>query len=304
LGDASAFIALDQGFFAEQGIDLQLVDFATAVDMIPVLGNGQLDTGNGITSAGLWNAVGRGVPIKIPMGTGASDVATHATVSTFMVRKALVDSGRVKSPADIKGLNVMTPPPGNGVELLFSLIFKKYGLTKSDVVGVPLAITEVAPALINGKLDVAATTEPSTTIISSQGAGSVLLHDYDIYPNYQAGALYFSPNMVKSDLAIPYMRAFLKGARTYNDAFFKKLPDARAIAVKALIAHTPLKDASLYDKMSFQHVDPSGGINVQCLQDMQDFFVAAGEQQKAVDLNSVIDLSFVKAAAAKLPPYS
>lgn len=302
--DSAVFIALDQGYFAEQGIDLDVVDFATAVNMIPPLGTNQLDTGAGITSAALWNAVNRGVSLKVVAGTSQSDPGPPpATVTAFVGRKALVDSGRLKSMADMKGLNVVAPPAGNGVELLWSLIFKSANLTRADVNSIQLPITEVGSALINGKVDVAATTEPATTIVASQGAGVALLHDYDVYPRAQAGVLMFSPEFAKSDLALPYMTAFLKGARLYNDTFVKKLPDARAKAIKALIAHTALKDASLYEKMVVPRVDPNGPPNVKSLQDQQDYFVANGEQQKPVDINTVVDLSLAKTAAAKLGAY-
>lgn len=302
--DSAVFIALDQGYFAEQGIDLQIVDFDTAVNMIPPLGTGELETAAGITSAGLWNAVNRGVALKIVAGTSQSDPGPPpATVTAFVVRKALVDSGRVKSMADIKGLNVVAPPPGNGVELLWSLIFKSAGLTRSDFNNIQLPITEVGAALTNGKVDLAAMTEPSTTIVTSRGAGTVLLHDYDVYPRAQAGVLFYSPAFAKSDLAVPYMTAFLKGARLYDDAFVKKIPDARTRVINALIAHTALKTASLYDKMVVPRIDPDGPPNVKSLQDQQDYFVKVGEQPKPVDINTVVDLEYAKAAAAKLGPY-
>jgi len=303
--DSAVFIAMDQGYFAEQGIDIDVVDFATAVDMIPPLGTNQLETGAGITSAALWNAVNRGVTLKVVAGTSMSDPGPPpATVTTFVGRKALVDSGRLKTISDMKGLNVQAPPSGNGVELLWSLVFKKAGLTRSDVNSIQLPITEVGPAIQNGKLDVSATTEPATTILTSQGAAVALLHDYDVYPQAQAGVLMFGPEFAKSDLALSYMTAFLKGARLYNDAFVKKLPDARTKAIAALTAHTALKNAALYDKMIVPRIDPNGPPNVKSLQDQQDYFVANGEQQKAVDINTVVDLSLAKAAAAKLGAYN
>ncbi len=303
--DSAVFVALDQGYFAEQGIDLEIVDFATAVDMIPALGTGQLETAAGITSAALWNAVSRGVAVKVVAGTSQSDPGPPpATVTAFVVRKSLVDSGKVKSMADIKGLNVVAPPPGNGVELLWSLIFKSAGLTRSDFTNVQLPITEVGAALINGKVDVAAMTEPSTTLVTNQGAGVALLHDYDVYPNAQGGVLFYNPDFAKSDLAVPYMTAFLKGARLYTDAFGKKLPEARTKTIQALVAHTALKDASLFEKMVVPRIDPNGPPNVKSLQDQQDYFVSAGEQPKPVDINTVVDLQYAKAAAAKLGPYS
>lgn len=303
--DAGVFIASDVGYFAEQGIKVDFAPFSTAVDMIPPLSTGQLDAMGGIASAALWNAVGRGAALKVVAGAAEGDAGPpSAPVTTFVVRKALVDSGRVKTMADMKGLNVVAPPPGNAVELLWALIFKSAGLTRADVNSIQLPITEVASALINGKLDVAAVNEPSTTIVINQGAAVPLLHDYNVYPHAQGGVLFYGPEFAKSDLAQPFMAAYIKAVRLYNDAFVKKMPEARAKVIPALVAHTTLKDPNLYDKLVPPRVDPNGLPNVKSLQDQQDFFVSSGEEPKSVDVNSVVDLQFAKAAVAKLGPYS
>ncbi len=305
LNDSGVLIALDQGFFAEQGIDLELVNFSTAVDMVAPLSNGQLETGGGAPSAGLWNAVGRGIPVKVVADLGHADATPPGfAITSFVVRKPLMDSGKVKTPADLKGLNVVVPPAGNQFELTLSRILKSGGLSAKDINPVQLPITETAPALINGKVDAAATIEPFTTTVLSQGAGVTLLHDYDVSPNNQAGVLFFGPDFAKSDQTIPFMTAYLEAVRLYNDAFAKKLPEARAKVIKSLVAQTSLKDPGLYEKMSVGKFDPNGQLNMQSLQDQQEYFVSAAEQQKLVDLNTVVDVQYAKAAAAKLGAYS
>lgn len=305
LNDAGVLVAMDQGYFAEQGIDVEVVTFRTAVDMVPQLSNGQLETGGGAQSAGLWNAVNRGVPVKIAADLGHADAAAPGwSVTSFMVRTALMDSGKVKSAADLKGLTVVVPPKGNQGELLLTSVLKTGNLTTKDIKGVQLPITETAAALINGKVDASLMIEPFTTNVLKQGAGKILVRDYDVLPGNQAAVLLFGPDFAKSELATPFMIAYLKAVRLYNDAFGKKLPEARTKVIKALSSHTALKDPALYDKIQVARLDPSGQPNVKSLQDQQDFFIAAGEQQKQVDLSTVVDMKFAKAAVAKLGPYS
>src|SRR5256885_14942956 len=63
--DAPFFIADKKGYFAEQGLKVKIIRFDSAAKMIPSLGTGELDVGSGATSAGLYNALKRGVDIRI-----------------------------------------------------------------------------------------------------------------------------------------------------------------------------------------------------------------------------------------------
>src|ERR1700680_2809304 len=63
--DAPFFVADKKGYFADEGLTVKFVRFDSAAKMIPSLGSGEVDVGSGATSAGLYNAVKRGIGIKI-----------------------------------------------------------------------------------------------------------------------------------------------------------------------------------------------------------------------------------------------
>jgi ABC-type nitrate/sulfonate/bicarbonate transport system substrate-binding protein len=46
ISDAAFYIAIDRGYFARQGIDLELTRFNSATDMVAPLSAGQLDVGS------------------------------------------------------------------------------------------------------------------------------------------------------------------------------------------------------------------------------------------------------------------
>ena len=52
-------------------------------------------------STGLYNAIGRGVPLR-----AVADRSRDNGVAAIIVRGDLVDSGRVRGPADFKGLRL------------------------------------------------------------------------------------------------------------------------------------------------------------------------------------------------------
>src|ERR1700676_4032357 len=116
--DAPLFIADAMGYYAEQGLKVKFVRFDSAAKMIPSLGSGDVDVGSGATSAGLYNAVKRGIGIKI-----VSDKARNAKGYGFqaiMVRTDLMDDGKVKSLRDFKGLKVAMSANGNSENAFMS----------------------------------------------------------------------------------------------------------------------------------------------------------------------------------------
>src|SRR6516165_3604106 len=85
ISDAGYYIADAMGFFRGDGLDVSITAFNSAAQMIAPLGTGELDVGGGTVSAGFYNAVGRGIGMKI--------VADQASIkpgygySSLMVRK-------------------------------------------------------------------------------------------------------------------------------------------------------------------------------------------------------------------------
>ncbi|MET0471240.1 MAG: ABC transporter substrate-binding protein, partial [Xanthobacteraceae bacterium] len=52
--DAPIFIADKKGYFREEGLEVKVVNFRSAADMVAPLGAGQLEAGAGSASAGLY----------------------------------------------------------------------------------------------------------------------------------------------------------------------------------------------------------------------------------------------------------
>src|SRR5271165_6742365 len=104
VSDIALVMADKKGYYREEGITADFTQFDSGAKMVAPLGAGQLDVGAGATSAGLYNAVNRGINIKI-----TADKATNTAAYSYkgiLVRKALIDSGKFKTFADLKGLKV------------------------------------------------------------------------------------------------------------------------------------------------------------------------------------------------------
>ena len=59
--DVGFYVADKKGYFRAEGLDVKLTMFDSAARMITLFASGALDVGGGGPSAGLYNAVARGV---------------------------------------------------------------------------------------------------------------------------------------------------------------------------------------------------------------------------------------------------
>ena len=99
--DIGFFLAQQKGYFRAEGLNIELTQMANAPQMVGPLGMGQLDIGAGTVAASLYNAVAQKIAIRAVADKGS--MRPGYGFSRLMVRKDLVDSGRFKSYADLKG---------------------------------------------------------------------------------------------------------------------------------------------------------------------------------------------------------
>ena len=90
--DSPFFIADKRGYFKDEGLTVKFIRFDSAAKAMAPLGTGELAVASGATSAALYNAVKRGVPLKI-----VADKASNPPGFGFealMVRKGLEECRR------------------------------------------------------------------------------------------------------------------------------------------------------------------------------------------------------------------
>ena len=299
ISDSAIFIADAKGFFKDQGITLDLQTFQSAANMVAPLGTGELDAGGGAPSAGLFNAIDRGVQMRIVADKGS--LTPGHGYEAIMVRRALAD--RVKSAKDMKGLKVAIAQRDIVPEYSLDAFLRTGGLTAKDVELVPLAFPDMIAALANGSIDVAVPTEPTVTRILDAGTAVLITRTDAVVPGEQTAVILFSEKLAKNrDAAVRFMKAYLLGARFYADAFDKKNPAKRKEAIDILAKATKL-DAALIERLVLPGLDPNGAVNVKSLDAAQQYFVAKGSQTKALDLTKVVDASFAEEAVKQLGTY-
>ena len=302
--DAPIYIADKKGYFSDEGLAVTVTNFRSAADMVAPLGTGELDAGAGSPSAGLYNAVLRGVRIKIVADKASSPPGYGAT--KILVRKDLIDSGRYKDVQDLKGMKFAMNAPGVSNTATLNALLKSAGLHYSDVETVNLPFPDHVAALKNKGVDASASVEPGPAIAIENGFAVLLKGDDEIIPYHQIAALIYSEKFAqRPDVAQRFMRAYLRAIRFYNGALQSGHlagPNADEV-ISILTAATPIKDAAVYRRITPTGMNPDGRVNVQSLADDMQFYREQGLIAGDVNLGELVDHSFVDAVVKELGPY-
>jgi NitT/TauT family transport system substrate-binding protein len=303
--DVSLFVAQKRGYFWEEGLEVSFIAFPSAARMIAPMASGELDVATGALSAALFNAVARGIDVRIVADKNSTPPGRGT--QPLLVRKDHVDSGRYKTIADLKGMKISTAAPGSAASTTLDRALKMGGLKLSDVDQVYMGFPQQAVALANKAIDAAFTAEPSATQAVNSGSAVRVMGDDEIYPMHQLAVVFYAGGFIKKkpEAARRYMRAYLKGVRYYNDAIVKgRLSGPRGEEIVAILAEKiPLKDNSLYNSLIPPACDPDGKVQVKSLAEDLEFFRDAGQIEGKVTLEQALDSSFAEAAVAQLGPY-
>jgi NitT/TauT family transport system substrate-binding protein len=304
--DIGLWVADKKGYFRDEGIDADFVTFDSAARMIAAAGTGELDVVAGGHSAGLFNAVGRGIDIRI-VADKSQNVTGRSSIK-MLVRKDLVDSGRYKTYADLKGLKVAEAAPGGSAQPILYKFLEKAGLSYDDAQHVYMAFPQMAVALQNKAIDVAIPAEPSVTQALRMGGVVAVANDYDVYPVHQVSEIIYSGKFATRDsvLARKFMKAFLRGVRYHNDALgpngeFVGTQGDEVVAIAT--EYGPFKDPAVWRSFILSACGPDGKLDVASLREDLDIFRKLNLIESDVTVEKVIDTSFVDWAVSELGPY-
>jgi NitT/TauT family transport system substrate-binding protein len=300
VAEAGQLIALERGYFQEQGLAVEFTQFDTTAHMTPSLATGQLDVGAGGVSAGLFNAIARGVPIRIVGPQAQHDPGASAVY--LMVRKDLIESGQFRSYEDLRGRRVAIPGRGTPPDFAAALALARAGLRPEDTEFVELTFPDMIAAFANQGIDVAVQAEPAAARAVSRGVAVKWREMADIRPGIQFTVVLYAPQFAQdTEAARRWMVAYLRGVRDYNDAFKKNR--GRAEIVEILTRQTSVKDPGLYEEMGFAYIDPNGRVEETGLTEQLQWYREQGLVTEAADLKQVLDLGFADFALQRLGRY-
>lgn len=280
---AGLVMAMERGFFKEEGIELSVDYSISGAAMVGPLASGDLDMGVGGVSAGLFNALARGLDLR--MVGDFSRMAPGYGFGVMVVRKDL--AGAITQPQHLKGKKVAFNAPGAPCHYMLGKYLEKAGLELKDVEITYIPFSDVPIAFERKAADAACVAEPAAADIEMKGVGKILAPLDATVPNMQVSVLMASPKLLKNaDLLRRWLRAFYRGVRIGNEK--------TAEVIQYLNKYSKISTAVL-ERSIWTYADPRGRMNVESVEDQMVFFQKVGLVKEKVDVRRYVDESFLPA---------
>jgi NitT/TauT family transport system substrate-binding protein len=297
----TAFVAIDKGYFAAEGIDVQPVFFQSGAELVPSLATGQIDVAATSAGAALFNAIAGGSHITIVGDHWVSAPTSPSGDSQFItVRKDLLTSGAVKSARDVKGMTIAVTARGQVTDLFMRVFLASGGLTERDVHIVTLSYPDMLAAFANKAIDLACAIDPYVTLAEADGAAQRFVSESSLLPGVIQAVTIYGDRLGKNDrpLGMRFMRAMTRANSYVRQRL--RTPPGRAEIAQIYQKYVPLANAAIYEKIGLGTgpenlaVDVNGKFGLRWEEDQ---FAQAGLIANPPEITSAVDNTFAEAAA-------
>jgi len=214
------WVALDKGFFRDEGVEVTIAGvFRAGSEVAGALGAGQLDM------AYLGEA-----PATIAAARGSAHIRVVAQANTEGSALVALPTGAVAGIGDLPGKTVAVPGLSSVQEVLLLKALASRGIPAASVNVVVLGAPEMIPALRAGQIDAFVAWEPYPSRAVLSGAGRIVSDSAAIWPNHPCCVLAADKAFLD---ARPAEAAAVARAHARATAFIREHPDeAAAVAVK------------------------------------------------------------------------
>jgi len=292
-------VAERQGYFKDEGLDVEIPDFAGGAKALQAMVGGSADMVSGAYEHTI-NMVAKKQPIKA--------VVLQAKFSSIVLLVSRERAAKYKGPKDLKGLKVGVSAPGSSTNMFVNNILARGGLKPTDVsiVGVGTGSGAFA-AMEKGEIDALSNLDPVITQLEATGKFVPIADSrtekgmQELYGgDYHASVIYITEEYVKKNpnTVQAVVNAIVRANRWIAKATPQQIVDLMPAEYKAgspsLYKEALLKNMIGYSEdgqMSLKAAENVYKVLVQ----FEPSVMAAGK----IDLNQTFDNTFAKKAAAK-----
>lgn len=192
-------LALELGYFAEQGLEIDMQDMKGGSKALQALQGGSADVVSGYYE--------HTIRMQTQEGKGITSFVNFARYPGLVLVVGKKAEGKIQSVKDLKGATVGVSSPGSATHAFANFLLSKEGLKPSDisVVGIGLGSTAVA-ALEQGSVDAAVLLDPAVTQLLNRDSIKILIDtrtDADTRnvfgSGYAAGSLYTTTDFLEKN---------------------------------------------------------------------------------------------------------
>jgi NitT/TauT family transport system substrate-binding protein len=278
---APFMIAQAEGYFRDEGLDVEFVTAMEPEDALVALITGDIDVRPGALHAAFFSAIAQGAKVRIAAGHGVL-AAGSCTYFGLVLRPGLDTAG--KPPIR----NLRTSMDGS-TRYVVSRMLAQRGIAIDGIETVRLE-NGVLPMLLQDRsLDAAAVTEPALTRVAD--AGTLWMSAQDVMPGYQWSVLAFSDRLLTRDrdIGLRFLRAYHRAVQQFREGKTERNVAIVAEASGETPEHTR--------QACWPTFSADSRVNWNSIDDFQRWAVAQGFMESTVSINQVLDSTIIAEAA-------
>lgn len=274
------FIAADNGYFKDAGVDVDLVRIATSNDLATAGTLGRVDFMMPCALDVIFNVANTsGVRHRLFGLNVYSDQPPH--VADYLL---VASQSKIKQIAELRGKRI-AGHPSSATKAVIRLIMEKYGLTQADYTFVPLQPAEWGPALSSGAIDALAALEPQASELLASGAVRAVVSGFyaKLLPDLPLSGWWVSAKVFdrkdSAEIVQPVVSAYSRAV-----AYIEAHPEE---AKQHFKSYAPVSEAALPRMQLNKWLTPAD-LNVGSVQRMADIFAQAGVLTKPIRVDDFL----------------
>jgi len=287
-------IAIERGYFKEQGLDAEMVFFESAEPMAVALASGDVDFGVSGLSAAFYTLAAQG-HMRILASSAIERPGFYNLV--FLGSVKAYDAGLTTAHA-LPGHSFGVTQVGTSLQYTLGLLAEKDKFPLSDVSIRPLStIPNVLTALGGSQIDSAVLPATPALPLLDRGAIKRLGWASDLVPGWMGAVAFTSTKHADydSDLVKRFMVAFRHGSQDYHDAFAgrdnTRQDNAQTPAMLELLSKFTNIPAPLVDR-AVPYIDGQGRVVMSDLAHQIQWYRAQRLMKAELDPKAIVDTRY------------
>jgi len=293
---SASFVALERGYFAEEGLDVEFEFFQAAQPMAVAIASGDADYAVTAISGGLVSLAEKGAAKVIG---GALSEEEGIDGQKILASNAAFEAG-LTDPSKLDGKSFGMTQPGSSFHYMGAQIAAKEGVSLNYK---PLnKVGAIIGALKSGQIDAWSIVPHIAKGLAGAGAVKIIGNVADYIPNYQVTTVFTSAENAANERAKTeaFLRAFSRGADDFNAALVDKTAGDDAamemvnLVHKYVYADKPIEKAEKSIRNGAMRINAGAALNATSVKDQLEWFKAEGMVKDSVTYETLVDDSYVK----------
>ncbi|MDA1285384.1 MAG: ABC transporter substrate-binding protein [Rhodobacterales bacterium] len=294
---AATFVALERGYFADEGLEVDLRFFEAAQPMAVAVASKDVDYAVTAISGGLISLAQKGATKVIG---GALSEEPGIDGSQIIVSQKAFDAG-ITDPSKLDGATWALTQTGSSFHYTGSQVAKHFGITLKYK---PLQkVGAIIGALKSSQVDAWAIVPHIAKPLAGSGAVHIIGAISDYIPDYQVTVVFTSADNAANERAKTeaFLRAFSRGADDFNAALIDKTLGEDAAVEMVKIIHKYVYADRPYEKAApsiingAMRINKNAALNVGNVKAQLEWFKSEGLVDASITYDTLVDSSYVDA---------